>query len=112
MVIAPPGSGKTYVITKRIQYLIKKYKVSPENILVITFTKAAALEMKERFLQAMEGAYGPVTFGTFHAVFFQILKHAYHYGREDILGEDEKSQIFRELTQFYDFGGEDGEEWA
>ncbi len=112
MVVAPPGSGKTYVITKRIQNLITKYHVSPENILVITFTKAAALEMKERFLQAMEGAYGPVTFGTFHAVFFQILKHAYHYSREDILAEDEKSQIFRELIQFHDFEGEDAEEWA
>lgn len=110
MVIAPPGSGKTYVITKRIQHLITQYHVNPDSILVITFTKAAALEMKERFLQAMEGVYAPVTFGTFHAVFFQILKHAYHYRRENILAEDEKIQILGELTQFHDFEREDGEE--
>ena len=51
MVLAGPGSGKTYTIAKRIEYLIKQYKVRPEEILVITFTKYAANEMKERFLK-------------------------------------------------------------
>ena len=48
MVLAGPGSGKTLTIAKRIEYLIMKYKVRPEEILVITFTKYAAQEMKER----------------------------------------------------------------
>ena len=48
MVLAAPGSGKTLTIAKRIEYLIMKYKVRPEEILVITFTKYAAQEMKER----------------------------------------------------------------
>lgn len=48
MVLAGPGSGKTLTIAKRIEYLITKYKVRPEEILVITFTKYAAQEMKER----------------------------------------------------------------
>ena len=39
MVLAGPGSGKTLTIAKRIEYLIRKYKVRPEEILVITFTK-------------------------------------------------------------------------
>ena len=51
MVLAGPGSGKTLTIAKRIEYLITKYKVRPEEILVITFTKYAANEMKNRFRQ-------------------------------------------------------------
>ena len=55
MVLAGPGSGKTLVITKRIQYLISHYQIPPQRILVITFTRAAANEMKERFLAAGRG---------------------------------------------------------
>lgn len=75
--LAGPGSGKTTVITQRVKYLIEKRGVSPSGILVITFTKAAAIEMKERFGRLMGGKYLPVTFGTFHAVFFGILNLNY-----------------------------------
>lgn len=49
LTLAGPGSGKTLVITNRIYNLITKQNVNPSNILVITFTKAAANEMHERF---------------------------------------------------------------
>ena len=49
MVLAGPGAGKTYVITNRVKALIDEYGVKPEQILVVTFSKAAAVEMKERF---------------------------------------------------------------
>ena len=62
--------GKTTVITERTKYLIEKQGISPSEILVITFTKAASIEMRERFHNAMKGRYAPVTFGTFHAVVF------------------------------------------
>ena len=55
MVLAGPGSGKTLVITKRIQYLISHYQIPPQRILVITFTRAAANEMKERFWRLAGG---------------------------------------------------------
>ena len=77
MVLAGPGSGKTTVITHRIRRLIGAGGVDPASILVITFTKAAALQMQERFFRLMEGQCPPVVFGTFHAVFFKILKYAY-----------------------------------
>ena len=69
MVLAGPGSGKTLVITERTRYLVEKAQVSPGNILVVTFTKAAAQEMRRRFDSLMGGRRLPVSFGTFHAIF-------------------------------------------
>ena len=99
LVLAGPGSGKTAVITQRTKYLIDHYGVNPSNILVITFTKAAAEEMKERFYHLMEGDRPPVTFGTFHAIFFTILKYAYNYRSENIIPEEQKRQYFREIIE-------------
>ena len=48
IVLAGPGSGKTTVITERIKYLIQ-HGIPPEEILVVTFTKAAAFNMQRRF---------------------------------------------------------------
>lgn len=99
MVLAGPGSGKTTVITYRTKTLIEKYGVNPDNILVITFTKMAALEMKERFNRIMGGTGYPVTFGTFHAVYFKILRYAYNYNADNILREDEKYGIIRDIVE-------------
>ena len=96
MVLAGPGSGKTLVITKRIQYLISHYQILPQRILVITFTRAAANEMKERFWR-LAGETLPVSFGTFHSVFFTILKYAYHYSADNILPEHKKYDFIREI---------------
>lgn len=49
MVLAGPGSGKTAVITGRLEWMIRNLQIRPEEILVITFTKYAVKEMKERF---------------------------------------------------------------
>lgn len=95
IVLAGPGSGKTLVITQRVRYLIEAYHIRPQEILVITFTKAAAQEMQSRF-QALSRQRG-VTFGTFHAVFFHILKYAYHYSVANILTEEKKYQILQRL---------------
>lgn len=109
--LAGPGSGKTTVITKRVQYLIEKRGVSPSEILVITFTKAAALQMRERFGRLMGGRHLPVTFGTFHAVFFGILKHAYHYTAANILREEQKYQYLKEIIERMDLEIEDEAEF-
>lgn len=97
LVLAGPGSGKTFVITRRIQYLIEQHHVSPEQILVITFTKAAAGEMQERFVKLTSNECYPVTFGTFHAFFFQILKQAYHFNTSNIIRESEKRKYLSEI---------------
>ena len=90
LVLAGPGSGKTLVITRRTQWLIEEAGVAPGNILVVTFTRAAAGEMRSRFDRRMGGRHLPVSFGTFHAIFFTILKFAYQYKVENILTEEEK----------------------
>ncbi|MGC4020215.1 MAG: ATP-dependent helicase [Muricomes sp.] len=95
LVLAGPGSGKTTVIVNRMKYLIEELKVRPEEILVITFTKYAATEMKKRFQQLMGNKRLPVTVGTFHGIYYGILKWAYHLGPQNILSEEEKYQIIR-----------------
>ncbi len=99
LVLAGPGSGKTTVVTRRVQYLIQDCAVSPSSILVITFTKAAATEMKKRFLRLMGEGHTTVSFGTFHAVFFMILKLAYGYTAGNILKEGIRRQYLKELVE-------------
>lgn len=105
MVIAGPGSGKTTVLTHRVRYLIDRCGVKPSDILVITFTKAAAEQMKFKGLS--EGRSSAVTFGTFHAVFFTILKAAYNYSARCIITpqvqhEFVKDQIHRLELEYDD----------
>ncbi len=111
MVLAGPGSGKTMVITNRIKYLIE-HGVSPEQILVITFTKAAAREMQERFQKLTGSSSRRVSFGTFHAVFFQILKHAYGYTSDSILQDSERLRIVLDIASNMNIESGDMKEWA
>lgn len=97
MVLAGPGSGKTTVITHRVRHMIEEHGIRPSDILVITFTKAAATEMRERFYHLVHENRYPVTFGTFHAIFFMILKHAYGYQASDIVQEETKYQAMRQI---------------
>ncbi len=101
MVLAGPGSGKTFVIVNRIQYLIEQMQVKPEEILVITFTKAAAVQMRDRFLRRMNRNATGVTFGTFHAVFFRILQASYHFTASSILKEEEQFSMLSDLINKY-----------
>ena len=111
MVLAGPGSGKTLVITYRVKWLIENAGVYPSNILVITFTRAAAEEMKKRFFMfdGMENA--PVTFGTFHSIFFMILRYAYRYTAANIIREDVKRRYIKEMTENMELEIEDENEF-
>ncbi len=98
MVLAGPGSGKTTVITYRVKQLIDFYNVSPEKILVITFTKAAAEEMTLRFKNIKNDTFSNnVTFGTFHSIFFKILRSTLGYKLENVLKEDERKILLRNI---------------
>ena len=112
LVLAGPGSGKTLVITRRTRWLIQQAGVAPGNILVVTFTRAAAGEMRSRFDRLMDGRHLPVSFGTFHAIFFTILKYAYKYKVENILSEDEKYGILRDIMHQIDVEMDDEKDFV
>lgn len=105
LVLAGPGSGKTYTITQRIFYLMEVFHIPPEQILVITFTKDAALSMQQRFIQLSDSTY-PVHFGTFHSVFYHILKtsnfqkHSFEHSKY-ILTEHQKRTIILPIMKKY-----------
>lgn len=98
LVLAGPGSGKTAVIIRRVRHLTEALQVPEEHILVITFTKAAAEEMEQRY-QRLTGCTGQskVCFSTFHALFFKILRESAGYTADSLLKESEKYAILRDV---------------
>jgi len=95
MVLAGPGSGKTAVITARAQHLINHCNVNPKKILVITYSKAAASQMQRRFEQLAGLSNGSPLFGTFHSVFFRILRTYHNYDLGQIMQEGERRLAVR-----------------
>ena len=93
LVLAGPGSGKTTVLLCRISRLLERGLAKPQEILALTFSKAAAEEMKSRF-ENLNGASG-VSFGTFHSIFFRILRSRYGWNVEQIFQEEERRNILR-----------------
>ena len=91
LVLAGPGSGKTFTITNRILFLMER-GTPPEQILVITFTREAAMSMQRRFRE-LSGGFRPVCFGTFHSIFYQILKNSGVLNNHKILNSSERKKI-------------------
>lgn len=103
--LAGPGSGKTFTLTQRILYLLRQ-GVSPETILVITFTKEAALSMQSRFQEMTCKDMGhfvsyPVNFGTFHSVFYHILKDSNTLASDRLLSGSDKKALLLPILETY-----------
>ena len=98
IVLAGPGSGKTKVIVERLRYMIENHHIPPSCILVITFTKAAAIEMQYRFLKVTDSSYPEVVFGTFHSVFYNIIRNSKskNENKLEIANEKIKYEILRD----------------
>lgn len=109
LVLAGPGSGKTTVITHRTKHLTTVCGAAPSRILVITFTRAAADEMKNRY--AALSAKSGVQFGTFHSIFFRILRQTYGYTLEQVLAEYEKQQVLRQILHDAEIEAQDEDEY-
>jgi len=94
LVLAGAGSGKTKVLTHRIAYLISRRRIKPWQILAMTFTKKAAVEMKSRVAALARGVCEEVWIGTFHSTFARILRKE---GKK--LGYDSNFVIYDEEDQ-------------
>ena len=98
LVIAGPGSGKTFVITRRLDYLINNCHIKPSSILTITYTNAAAKEMKKRAWNFLgNSAYG-LNFGTFHSIFYSVLKNRFAMSASNILKNSDKFIILSDIA--------------
>ena len=105
MCLAGPGSGKTFVLTRHIRFLIEEKHITPHHILVITFSKASASEMQKRFIELMDGEYYPVRFGTFHSIFFHLLSQYEQYKTSDILTNSQKKKYLKTVLLQMNFQG-------
>ncbi len=97
LVLAGPGTGKTRTLVYRVAFLIQERNVSPENILVITFTNKAADELKERLAAETGGKKRGPLVTTFHAFGYSILKE--HGGKIERPGNF--SILDREDKQYF-----------
>lgn len=111
MVLAGPGSGKTRVITYRIANMVVNHNIKPTSILAISFTKASSTEMKNRAISlSQDPRIHKVTYGTFHSVFFRILRHFEKYNLDSILDEKSKRLAIKGILKSLNVeNGEDDE---
>ncbi len=113
MVLGTPGSGKTTVIINRVNNLIYEYDVKPENILVITFTRAAAESMKSRFLELTGLSETQVRFGTFHSFFYWIVRTAYgNSAKLTVLDENKKRIVIKDILKSLDIEEYNNDEYV
>lgn len=102
LLIAGAGSGKTRVVVNRISYLINECKVAPRNILALTFTKKAAIEMKSRATMLI-GSNKPVKMSTFHSLAADLLR-AFGDVPVEIIDDNDKDKILRMLIKEKELG--------
>ena len=96
LIVAGAGTGKTRVVTSRIVELIKSGKATPGEILALTFTEKASLEMLERVDESMPLSYEDICIKTFHAFSERILREA---GLE--IGLDPGFKLLNQLDQWF-----------
>lgn len=107
LLLAVPGSGKTTVIISRIGNMIYNHSIPPEQILTLTFSKAAAADMKERFVRFFGQEYSQsLQFKTIHSfcysVFFKFVNSVSNQ-RYEVISSNFKllKNIYKELQNEY-----------
>lgn len=111
MVLSGPGSGKTRVITYRIANMVVNKDIRPTSILAISFTKASSIEMKNRALSlSKDYRMNKVTYGTFHSIFFRILRYFEKYSLDSIFDEKSKRLVLRGILKSLNVENADDDE--
>lgn len=103
LVLAGAGTGKTRVLTTRLANILKRQLAWPSQILSVTFTNKAALEMKQRVEKMMENPVEGLWLGTFHSLCARILRrHAELVNRTPdftILGTDDQLRLIKQIAK-------------
>ena len=117
LMIAGPGTGKTYTLVKRIVYLITEKKVEPEEIMIATFTEKAAKELVTRITNELYDLgisinLNEMFIGTFHSICLRILKEHLEYTRIKknyrMLDQfDQQYMVFQKINAFRKIPGFD-----
>ena len=102
LLLAVPGSGKTTTLVSRLGFMIEAHSIAPESILTVTYTKAAAADMKQRFCRLFGEQYAErIPFHTINSLCYHIIQDYTNMisGNQpfDVASEDVRSQILREL---------------
>jgi len=114
LVLAPPGSGKTATITERAAYLIEQKQVSGYELLLLTFTRRASREMRERLHKRVGNQAYKMTIGTFHAVALNLLNRfgeliGFQKEYSTVYGNFEEQYLIKDVAR--DMGYYDGKRW-
>ena len=103
LIIAGAGAGKTKTLTTKIAYLIDHEKVSPYNILAITFTNKAAKEMKDRLFSIIGDVTKKIQVSTFHSFGLRLIRENYNYLGYDknfnIMDSDDSLTIVKKILK-------------
>lgn len=110
LIIAGPGTGKTYTLVKRVVYLITECNVMPEEIMIATFTEKAAKELVTRISNELLSIgisinINEMYIGTFHSICLRILKEHLEYTRikknyRMLDNFDQQYMVFQKINEF------------
>lgn len=79
LVLAGPGTGKTHLLSSKVEYILKNTDTNPDSILCLTFTESGAQNMRERLYSMIGPAAGKVHIHTYHAFGSTILSEYKNY---------------------------------
>ena len=113
LIIAGPGTGKTYTLVKRISYLVKVKGVNPNEIMVVTFTEKAGKELLTRISNEFidyQININEMYIGTFHSVCLRLMKEYSEYSEDDGIGRmldafEQTYLVCRNIDHFNRLGG-------
>ncbi len=104
LIVAGPGTGKTFTLTRRIAQLILEEGIAPESVLAVTFTNKAAAEMRERLEKILGARSALPTVATFHGICLGLLREWKGSGAPAVIDEEEQAAVLAEAVKMASAG--------